>query len=90
MQSERRALYPVAEEDAAERFRDVDGVALGFAEAEGMVVVVEGEDGAHGVVALGGGGGEVVDVQLDQVALSVVGWCEAGEVEGGCELAGED
>ena len=60
VQSEGRALYSIAEEDAAERFRLVHGSAFGWAEAEGVVVVVEGEDGAHGRVALGGGWGEVV------------------------------
>ena len=60
VQPEGRALYAVAEEDAAERFRLVYGSAFGWAEAEGMVVVVEGEDGAHGCVALRGGWGEVV------------------------------
>ena len=45
LQVERGCLDPVAEQDAAQRLGDRLGAALGLAEVEGIVVVVEAEGG---------------------------------------------
>lgn len=44
---------------------------------EGIVVVIEAEDGANLGVAGGLGWGEVIDVQRNQVANLVIGWSYA-------------